>query len=189
MVSVHQDDVIIDNAWLWRADHNQTVGEGLGPHAARVQHALRVEACNVRAYGLAAEHTLKELVLWNGDNGMIKFCQIELPYDVPSTWNFPAIRLGAGVSNFFGQGIGVYSFFNPKFSAGAGPQPTSAIAVPSPIAKNIVVPSAMVLFLAGHGGTQHVVNSDGPSATSHNADSPQWCSLNAKAIPNACPAC
>ena len=45
-------------------------------------HALIVNGDDVIMYGLAAEHTLKDVVLWNGDHGATFFFQSELPYDV-----------------------------------------------------------------------------------------------------------
>ena len=33
-------------------------------------------------YGLAAEHTLKDIVKWSGERGATFFFQAELPYDV-----------------------------------------------------------------------------------------------------------
>ena len=37
---------------------------------------------SVRAYGLFVEHTLGDMVLWNGEDGETYFYQSELPYDV-----------------------------------------------------------------------------------------------------------
>ena len=59
---------IIDNVWLWRADHDVSgdlVKNGKNPCST----GLQVNGDNVIAYGLAAEHTLKDLVEWNGENG------------------------------------------------------------------------------------------------------------------------
>jgi hypothetical protein len=51
-------------------------------HARRVQTALEVLSDDVTIYGLAAEHTLGDLVLWRGERGRVYFYQCELPYDV-----------------------------------------------------------------------------------------------------------
>ncbi len=59
---------IIDNVWLWRADHDVSgdlVKNGKNPCST----GLQVNGDNVISYGLATEHTLKDLVEWNGENG------------------------------------------------------------------------------------------------------------------------
>jgi len=67
MIEINSNDVIIDNTWLWRADHdvNGLVTNGKNP----VTSGLVVNGWDVIAYGLASEHTLGHLVDWNGDNG------------------------------------------------------------------------------------------------------------------------
>lgn len=73
-----------------------------------------VNGDNVFAYGLKAEHTLKDLVMWNGENGMTVMFQSELPYDVDSDYgtnNYTGYRVHEHVKNHTGYGIGVYSFF------------------------------------------------------------------------------
>lgn len=66
MVQIQSGYVVFDNTWLWRADH------GVGPidytHNA-VDHGLVVSGDNVHGYGMAVEHTLKDLTVWSGDAG------------------------------------------------------------------------------------------------------------------------
>ena len=112
---------------------------------------------------------------------------MELPYDVPATWNKPALRVSG--DNFFGQAMGVYSFFAPKFSSGGGPEVTSAIVFEGNASNTAVVPSAFSLFLTGHGSINGVIDGHGPRSSSSNRDTPQWCSLNAQKIPNSCASC
>ena len=60
MVQINSDHVIIDNTWLWRADHDVTgqVKNANNP----VKSGVEVNGDNVIAYALAAEHTLGNLV-------------------------------------------------------------------------------------------------------------------------------
>merc|ERR1712107_136325 len=60
-----------DNLWLWRADHydgGETTG-GQWP----CNNALVVNGDDVTMYGLAAEHTLNDIVVWNGERGSTFF--------------------------------------------------------------------------------------------------------------------
>jgi hypothetical protein len=80
MVSIESGNVIYDNSWLWRADHD-IIGEVYDSHNP-VQTGLKVTGDNVTVYGLASEHTLGNLVEWYGNNGRVYFYQSEYPYDV-----------------------------------------------------------------------------------------------------------
>ncbi len=46
-------------------------------------HGLVVSGDSVTAYGLAVEHTLNDLVQWNGNDGATYFYQSELPWVPP----------------------------------------------------------------------------------------------------------
>ena len=75
MVEINTAGTIIDNAWLWRADHDVS-GNGGAPVSGRknpVQTGLIVNGEFVRAYGLMSEHTLGDLVQWNGNYGETYF--------------------------------------------------------------------------------------------------------------------
>jgi hypothetical protein len=84
MITINSNDVIGDNAWLWRADH----GEGATWDGAKSKNGLVVNGDNVIYYGLAVEHTQQYQTLWNGNGGRVYFYQSEIPYDVPDqkTW-------------------------------------------------------------------------------------------------------
>lgn len=112
MMTVNSGNVVIDNTWLWRADHDVTgdVKDSNNP----VQNGLIVNGDDVIAYGLKVEHTLGDLTLWNGENGTTIMYQSELPYDVDQTYGdqgFAGYRVNADVQSHTGYGIGVYSFF------------------------------------------------------------------------------
>ena len=77
MVVINSDNVIGDNFWLWRADH----GNGVGWEKNVANNALEVNGDNCIIYALAGEHTQKDIVVWNGDNGSVYFYQSEMAYD------------------------------------------------------------------------------------------------------------
>jgi hypothetical protein len=70
-ITINSDNVIIDDAWLWRADHGD--GWAVRDRSVRVDHGLIVNGDNVIAYGLFAEHTLNDMVVWNGEGGRTYF--------------------------------------------------------------------------------------------------------------------
>jgi len=71
MVIINSGWTIIDNTWLWRADHT-VHGEVYGGQNP-VRTGIVINGDNVIAYGLASEHTLGNLVEWNGNNGQTFF--------------------------------------------------------------------------------------------------------------------
>lgn len=70
---------------------------------------------NVTGYGLACEHTLGNLLEWNGENGKTYFYQSEYPYDVSQAnygdLNYAAYKVGDNVKNHDAWGAGVYTYF------------------------------------------------------------------------------
>lgn len=71
MLQVNSGNVIIDGVWLWRADHD--VGGGVANRRNPTETGLQVNGNNVIGYGLASEHTLGNLLEWNGENGRVYF--------------------------------------------------------------------------------------------------------------------
>lgn len=80
MVIINRGYTIIDNTWLWRADHDidGAVSELRNPS----DNGIIVNGDNVQAYGLMVEHHLKDMTIWNGNNGKVVMYQSEFPYDV-----------------------------------------------------------------------------------------------------------
>jgi beta-glucanase (GH16 family) len=116
-VTINSNDVFLDNAWLWRADH----GTGVGWNVNVANNGLIVNGANVTAYGLFVEHFEQYQTLWNGDGGKIYFYQSEIPYDVPSqaAWTpgggvngYSSIMVADGVTHFDGRGLGIYCYFD-----------------------------------------------------------------------------
>ena len=64
---------------MWRADHD--VGGLVYSSHNPVATGIEVNGNFVRAYGLFVEHTLGDMVVWNGEDGEVYFFQSELPYD------------------------------------------------------------------------------------------------------------
>ncbi len=130
-VVVNSNDVIIDNSWLWRADH----GTGVGWDVNRAKHGIVVNGAGVTAYGLFVEHFQEYQTLWNGNDGRVYFYQSEIPYDVPSQdrWThdgdngWSSFKVADGVSTFDARGLGIYAYFNnPVVLENAIESPTSS---------------------------------------------------------------
>jgi len=156
MVNIDNGNVLLDNAWRWRADHDISglVSNSRNP----VNNGLVVNGDHVTTYGLAAEHTLQDITIWNGNYGRSYFYQSELPYDATEA-NFGAkgyagYRVTSGVTDHTAFGTGVYSYFRDH---------------PVVVNSGIVTPSiptvtfnhALIVFLNGHGSIRHVVDSAG----------------------------
>ncbi len=79
-IEVDSDDVILDNLWVWRADHGTDASwtGNLAPHG------LVVNGDYVLASGLAVEHYQQNQVVWNGNGGETIFFQDEAPYYPPN---------------------------------------------------------------------------------------------------------
>ena len=167
MVEINTDSVICDNAWLWRADHWSTVN-GSDNDVVKGQNpcdtGFRVNGDNVIAYGLAVEHTLKDLVQWNGTNGSTYFFQAEFPYDVTQgnygNKGYVAYRATSPTNdpNFThnGFGLGAYSYFrdSPVFVA-------NGIATALPVPTGVHFTNVLTRFLNGSGGITNVIDGTG----------------------------
>ena len=170
---VNSDNTILDDIWAWRADH----GNGVGWTSNTADTGVIVNGDNVTAYGLFVEHFQKFEVIWNGNNGTDVFFQNEMPYDVPSqsAWmeapgvnGFAAFKIGDGVTNFSGYGMGSYSFFNKGIAIFAD----HAFEAPASLQAGSLH-DLLTIFLDkvnGSGGIVHVVNETGGSSTAANAD-------------------
>ncbi|CAK9112605.1 3-beta-glucosidase) (Laminarinase) (SacteLam55A) [Durusdinium trenchii] len=83
---VEGDDVVVDHTWLWHADHDDCTSrwpDSLSAVSCQSQNALLVRGKRVIIYGLQAEHTLEDQVVWYGEEGKVFFYQNELPYIDP----------------------------------------------------------------------------------------------------------
>jgi hypothetical protein len=125
-VTVNSNDVLLDNLWLWRADHG---AGGMDWWGNTAPNGLIVNGANVTAYGLFVEHFQQYQTLWNGNGGATYFYQSEMPYDPPyqSAWNAPngsqgysSYKVADGVTTHTGKGIGVYGVFSNYVTATNG---------------------------------------------------------------------
>ena len=158
MIEINQDGVIIDNTWLWVADHGTKVGYGINT----CKNGLIVNGNNVSAYALMSEHNDSDNVLWNGDNGFVSMYQSEFRYDLPKsadTEKIVSLRVSDNVNKFSGYGMGAYCFF-----------PNEAVVINNgfgaPIGKSGINMSNLVtVFLKGMDGSMitHVINGQGNS--------------------------
>eukprot|EP00913_Durusdinium_trenchii_P028055 g26303.t1 len=94
-VAAHQSSIAVvhvgvfstkDHTWLWHADHDDCTSrwpDSLSAVSCQSQNALLVRGKRVIIYGLQAEHTLEDQVVWYGEEGKVFFYQNELPYIDP----------------------------------------------------------------------------------------------------------
>jgi len=71
------DNVIVDNTWLWHADHDDC---NTASDNCDSGYGLLVQGSGVSVYDLKVEHVYKDHVYWKGENGKMIFLQEELPY-------------------------------------------------------------------------------------------------------------
>lgn len=163
---VNSDNVLMDDIWVWRADH----GNGVGWTSNTADTGVIVNGDNVTAYGLFVEHFQKYEVLWNGENGRTIFFQNEMPYDPPSQadWmndgvnGYAAYKVADSVTTHEAWGMGSYCFFN------VGPDIRSARGFEVPITPTVKLHDILTVFLNGNGGIDHVVNDTGAAVNSTN---------------------
>jgi hypothetical protein len=113
---INSNDVLIDDTWIWRADH----GHGVGWTLNTSDNGLIVNGNDVTAYGLFVEHHQKFQVVWNGERGRTYFYQSEIPYDPPdqSSWRsapnrngWASYKVADTVHTHEAFGLGIYSVF------------------------------------------------------------------------------
>ncbi|MBA2954613.1 adenylyl cyclase [Nocardioides sp. MAH-18] len=173
-LEVNSSNVLLDDLWVWRADH----GAGVGWTENTATIGVVVNGDDVSATGLFVEHYQGYQVVWNGDRGSVIFFQSEMPYDVPSqaawrssptTDGYAAFKVAPDVTTFDGAGMGTYTFFNQGIDIFA----EHAYEVPT--RPGVHLHDLLTIFLDpsnGKGGIRHVVNDTGGSSTIANPDVP-----------------
>ena len=168
MVHIEADGVVGDNLWLWRADH--TVSGIVVARANPCDHGLVVDGDGVTMYGLAVEHTLADLTVWNGERGAVYFYQSELPYDVQQSEfgdrGYAGYRVADHVTAHLGAGVGVYHYFRDfavKVAAGIVAPATASFTSP------------LGVFLNGKGYMGHVLNQQGDATQQEGAHQAYVC--------------
>lgn len=122
---INSDNVLIDHAWVWRADHGiEGFTEGVNGDTDRWNTnvgrvGLVVNGDNVTATGLFVEHFQTYNTVWNGNGGTVVLYQNELPYDPPTqadwtqpdgTLGYPGYKVADDVTTHALYGAGVYVF-------------------------------------------------------------------------------
>lgn len=158
-VEVNSSDVIIDDSWIWRADH----GNGVGWTANAADHGLIVNGSHVTAYGLSVEHFEKEQLIWNGRDGTTVSFQSEFPYDPPgqAAWmdgaadGYPAYEVTRSATGHQASGLVVYavSWFAQAFHADR--------AIQAPVTPAIRFRSMSTGVIIGLGGVRHIIDNSG----------------------------
>ncbi|WP_257456899.1 hypothetical protein [Archangium lipolyticum] len=165
-VTLNSNDVLIDNLWLWRADH----GNGVGWDVNKSINGITVNGNNVSAYGLFVEHFEGYQTVWNGNGGRVYFYQSEIPYDVPnqSRWTHDGVRgyasykVANSVTSHDARGLGIYSvFYNPVILENA---------IESPTHSGVKFQHMITVFLGSTAGAaiNHIINGTGNAVTHQN---------------------
>jgi hypothetical protein len=169
-LEVNSDNVLIDHAWVWRADHGvEGFTNGVNGDTDRWatnigRNGLVVNGDNVTATGLFVEHFQEYNTIWNGENGRVLLYQNELPYDPPTQadWTQPDGTLGwAGYKvgenvkehRLWGGGVYVFNQNNPAIVTENGYE--------VPDAPGVVLTHVMTKNLSGPGTINSVVNGFG----------------------------
>ena len=159
-LEINSNDVVVDNTWLWRADHGAGAEWDENPCA----NGLVVSGNAVTVYGLFAEHFQEYQTLWNGENGEVYFYQSELPYDPPlqERWQhdgvngYAAYKVAEGVQRHQAWGLGVYGVFTRTTASCFN-------AVEAPAAPGIALHHLVSVYIIGEPGTEitHVASGTG----------------------------
>jgi hypothetical protein len=158
-VTINSNGVILDNDWLWRADH----GSGVGWTSNTSNNGLTVNGNDVTAYGLFVEHFQQVQTLWNGNGGATYFYQSEMPYDPPdqASWSpgpgengYPSYEVASGVMTHTAEGLGVYSVFDNDVTADNG--------VEAPMVPGVSMQHMVTVSLAA-GSITHIFDGTGGS--------------------------
>jgi hypothetical protein len=169
-LEVNRDNTILDDLWIWRADHG--VAGSVGWTVNIADTGLVVNGDRVTATGLFVEHFQKYNVIWNGNGGVVIFFQNELPYDPPTqadyqhdgVLGYAAFKVADAVQTFQGYGMGSYIFTN------VNPSIHVSHAFEVPIAPGVQMHDLLTINLSGPGTIDHVINDTGGPVSSANRD-------------------
>ncbi len=161
MVTIHGNNVVGDNFWLWRADH----GRGVGWDLNKNDTGLIVNGNDVTIYALFVEHAQKYQTLWNGNGGRVYFYQSEMPYDPPNAeaWShdqvtgYASYKVADHVTSHEAWGLGVYCVFHRASIVAEN-------AIETPSATGIKMHHMVTIRLGGGrpgSGIKHVINRRG----------------------------
>jgi hypothetical protein len=169
-LEVNSDNTILDDLWVWRADHG--VPGSVGWTVNTADTGLVVNGDDVTATGLFVEHFQKYNVIWNGNDGEVIFFQNELPYDPPTqadyehggVLGYAAFKVADNVQSFQGYGMGSYIFTN------VNPDIHVSHAFEVPDTPGVQMHDLLTINLSGPGTIDHVINDTGGPVSSANQD-------------------
>ena len=169
-LEVNSDNTILDDLWIWRADHG--VPGSVGWTVNTADTGLVVNGDDVTATGLFVEHFQKYNVMWNGNDGEVIFFQNELPYDPPTqadyehdgVLGYAAFKVADNVQSFQGYGMGSYIFTN------VNPDIHVSHAFEVPDTPGVQMHDLLTINLSGPGTIDHVINDTGGPVSSANED-------------------
>jgi hypothetical protein len=169
-LEVNRDNTILDDLWIWRADHG--VPGSVGWTVNTADTGLVVNGDHVTATGLFVEHFQKYNVIWNGNGGEVIFFQNELPYDPPTqadyehdgVLGYAAFKVADEVQSFQGYGMGSYIFTN------VNPNIHVSHAFEVPNTPGVQMHDLLTINLSGPGTIDHVINDTGGPVSSANPD-------------------
>lgn len=123
MVEINANGVVVDNLWVWHADHDDCSDFEMGVTTADMAgwrfnsdrchstHGVVVNGHSVTTYGMAVEHVVNgHMVQWNGEYGQVYFYQAELPYHskLNEEHGYAGYAVDPSVLYHFAVGLGVY---------------------------------------------------------------------------------
>ena len=160
-VVVNSNNTVIDQTWIWRADH----GDHTGWSENLAKNGIVVNGDDVTCYGLFVEHFQEYDILWRGENGRTYFLQNEKCYDPQDqrTWmshngtkeGFAAYKVANNVKKHYAVGLGIYDvFINTN---GASIHLDSAIEVPD--TPGVLIENACIVEIASADGPAVGINS------------------------------
>jgi hypothetical protein len=169
-LEVNTDNTILDDLWIWRADHG--VPGSVGWTVNTADTGLVVNGDDVTATGLFVEHFQQYNVIWNGNGGEVIFFQNELPYDPPTqadyehdgVLGYAAFKVADNVQTFQGYGMGSYIFTN------VNPDIHVSHAFEVPDTPGVQMHDLLTINLSGPGTIDHVINDTGGPVSSANED-------------------
>ena len=169
-LEVNRDNTILDDLWIWRADHG--VPGSVGWTVNTADTGLVVNGDDVTATGLFVEHFQKYNVIWNGNHGEVVFFQNELPYDPPDqaayehdgVLGYAAFKIADSVRSFQGYGMGSYIYTN------VDPDIDVSHAFEVPVTPGVQLHDLLTINLSGPGTIDHVINDTGGPVSAANAD-------------------
>jgi hypothetical protein len=169
---VNSDQTILDDLWVWRADHG--VPGSVGWTVNTADTGVVVNGDDVTATGLFVEHFQKYNVIWNGERGRTVFFQNELPYDAPdqAAWQhggvlgYAAYKVADSVKTHEAWGLGSYIYTN------VDPTLHASNAFEVPRTPGVRMHDLVTVSLNKAGTIDHVINGVGAPARSENSSVP-----------------